>query len=441
MITQPYQIHQNDREQQARNLGLSLGEFDRLVESSNKAFETFYDLGPFYGNEEIKEPTFRVTAEPVKLPKGSKLILENLGVDLFHLARALKNLPEPVKQKLGNDLDFHIPPTWRIDVIISENGKLRVNEIEGRDGANALMIAEQLAYDLIPLKNSTAAKLIPTLKAMTAKSGEIKLALVRLDITHDAYAVNAEKFISFIKTLSTNEVIVEHLNETDIRSGLLKPKWEEYDGILNEGSLSPKDLFELGAKEEQLLAAGNYNALVNKGTIAILFDETLSDFWTNNLGVERFERLKEILIYSRFIESKEDLEKARKGKKVVKVSWAGSDISLINRSKGVALPEGSMVQASEERWEMLRDLADKGVKIVAQDFVTPARISAYLRKRGTNLEYVEWYNRLCVKYVVNGDPNSDSNPTVSLTAAEVTLGSDIVPAGRSCAFTAASFEG
>lgn len=440
MLNHPYQIHQNDRAEQARLLGLSLSDFDRLVDSSNKAYETFYNLGPFYGKEEVKEPTFRVTAEPVVLPKGAKKTLETLGQDLLYLAKALKLLPKDMKQKLGDDLDFNIPPTWRIDVIIQKDGKLRVNEIEGRDGANALMMAEQLAYGLIPLSESTAAKLIPALKAMAKKSGVIKLALIRLDITNDNYTPNAERFIKYLNNLSGGEVQVDHLNETEIRAGNLKPDWDKYDGIMNEGSLSPQELFDFGAKREQLLSAGNYNALVNKGTIALLFDQSLNDFWKENLGEERLMRLRDILIYSKFIENLEDLENAHSGKKVVKVSWAGSDISLINRSKGVALPEGALVQSSPERWELLKEIVGKGLKVVAQDFVAPAKLPAFLRKKGTSLEYVEWHNRLCVKYVVNGDPNADTMPSVYLTAAEVTLGPDIVPAGRACAFTAATFK-
>lgn len=421
-------------------MGLTLSDFDRLVDSSNKAYETFYNLGPFYGKEEVKEPTFRVTAEPVVLPKGAKRTLETLGQDLLYLAKALKLLPKDMKQKLGDDLDFNIPPTWRIDVIIQKDGKLRVNEIEGRDGANALMMAEQLAYGLIPLSESTAAKLIPTFKAMVKKSGAIKLALIRLDITNDNYTPNAERFIKYLNNLSGGEVQVDHLNETEIRNGNLKPDWAKYDGIMNEGSLSPKEIFNLGAKTEQLLSAGNYNALVNKGTIALLFDQSLNNFWIENLGEDRLTRLRDLLIYSKFIENEKDLEDARSGKKVVKVSWAGSDISLINRSKGVALPEGALVQSSPERWEMLKELVDKDLKIIAQDFVTPAKLPAYLRKRGTTLEYVEWFNRLCVKYVVNDDPNQEMTSTVSLTAAEITLGPDIVPAGRQCAYTAATFN-
>ena len=49
---------------------------------------------------------------------------------------------------------------------------------------------------------------------------------------------------------------------------------------------------------------------------------------------------------------------------------------------------------------------------------------------------MSWYNRLCVKYVVDGNPNAEVAPEVYPTAAEVTLGPEVVPAGRKCAFTA-----
>ncbi len=441
MFNQPYQIHDNDRAAQARSLGLTLGEFDRLVTASNNVYNTFFELGPFYGKEEVKEPTFRITAEPVILPQGSRKILETLGGDLMALGKSLKNLPTEYKVMIGSDLDFDLPPTWRIDIILDKSGKLRINEIEGRDGASALMIAEQLAYNLTPLNESTAAKMVTSLKAFTGKETGIKLALIRLDITNDPYTVNAERFIKYINFLSSGDIVIDHLNETEIRAGNLKPDWSSYDGILNEGAFSPSEIFAFGVKREQLLSAGNFNAMVNKGTIALLFEEKLEKFWIENLGADAFKRLKKLLITSKFINSEAELESARKAGKVVKASWAGNDISLINRSKGVAMPVGAtLTQGSDERWELLKELIGRGVKMVWQDYVEPAKITAFLRKRGTSLEKIEWHNRICVKYVVEGNPNGSENTKVSLTATEVTLGPNIVPAGRACAYTAGAFD-
>jgi hypothetical protein len=126
--------------------------------------------------------------------------------------------------------------------------------------------------------------------------------------------------------------------------------------------------------------------------------------------------------------------------KVVKVSWAGSNTLLINRSRGVAMPEGFGEHSSDERWEMLKQIVKEGARVIAQDYVRPAKISAFLRKKATNLEPVEWHNRVCIKYVVEGDPKSETVPSVALTATEVTLGPDVIPAGRKCAFTAGTYE-
>jgi len=136
---------------------------------------------------------------------------------------------------------------------------------------------------------------------------------------------------------------------------------------------------------------------------------------------------------------KRTFDKARKSGEVVKASWAGTNTVLINRSKGVAVPNGTTIHSSDERWSSLKDLFNQGVKLISQEFVEPACIPTFLRKKGITLEAVEWYNRVCVKYVVDGNPNSKDVPSVSLTATEVTLGPDVVPAGRKCAFTAGAF--
>lgn len=435
LVPQVQQLHENDRLDHAKRLGLSLSEFDRLVASANQAYEIIKELGPFYGREDNKEPTFRITAEPVTLPKGSKATLTQLGNDLVHLAHALKSLPEKSKQDLGGDFDFNIPPTWRIDVIIDEMNQLRVNEIEGQDGAHALMMAEQLAYNLQTLKESTAARLIPAIKSMSIpqKNGNYKIALIRVDNPHNS---NAERFIKFIDILSKGTLQMPHFNENHIINGEVTIDWDEYAGVMTETSFHPHEFLKLGLKKEQLLSTGIYNAMVNKGVFALVFEQDLAKFWTEQLGTERFERLKKILIPTSFIRSAADLKKARTEGKVVKVSWAGANAYLVNRSKGVAMPMNETEHGNEERWGTIEDLLEKGIKIIAQDLVIPARIPAFLRKKGITLEPVEWYNRVCVKYVVAGNPNSEPLPEMELAATEVTLGPDVIPAGRKCAFTA-----
>lgn len=436
MLNSHFQLHENDRKDHAQRLGLSLERFDSLLESANKAFEILTKLGPFYGQPHIKEPTFRVTADPVLLPKGSKQTLENLGNDLLILARALKNLPPPYQNKLSNKLEFNIPPSWRIDAIIDNSGNLKVNEIEGQDGASALMIAEQLAYRLQRLDGSTAAQLIPTLHTLfgkNAKNGILKIALIRVDNPHNT---NADKFIGFVEKLSGGKIKIDHIFDYLLREGKLKPDWNQYAGVISESSMSPKELVSLGIEKHKIASVGNYNAIVNKGVFALLHDSSLFDFWLENLGEKAWSRLKNTLIHSKFVESETNFEIARGKNKVIKAYWADENTSLINRSRGVAIPQGNIDQSSEERWKTLKELLTQGVRLIEQDFVIPAKISSYLRKKGTTLESVNWYNRVCIKYVVQGDPNAPTIPSVSLTATEVTLGPNIIPAGRECAFTA-----
>ncbi len=428
------QISEHDRRENAKRFGISLVEIDRLLISANKAYEIIKNEGPFYGREDISEPTFRITAEPVVLPEGSEELLVNLGKDLFYLGKALKKLPEDIKKYLGRDLDYNIPITWRVDAIIDKQNRLRVNEIEGQDGASALMIAEQLAYSLQSLSESTAARLVKTFHILYgAQNNSIKIAWLRVNNPHNA---NATQFIKYVDEVSKGSVKMEHIFEDDLHDKKTQPIWNTYQGVISETSMPPKELYNLGIKKGQLLVAGNYSALVNKGAFALLFDALLNNFWNETLGKDRLQRLRNILIPTKFIHNTETIEKARKSGKVVKVSWAGNNTSIINRSRGVAIPDESIEQGNNERWNLLREMVQQDYRIIAQDFVEPKKIFAYLRKKGTNLEPIEWYNRVCVKYVVMGNPEDNQTPEVALTATEVTLGPDIVPAGRKCTFTA-----
>ena len=436
MLAQQIQnLHENDRLDHAKRLGLSLEEFDRLVASANHAYEIIKDLGPFYGSEENKEPTFRITAEPVTLPKGSQETLTQLGNDIVHLAKALQSLPDKNKKELGDELEYAISPTWRVDIILDEKGQMKLNEIEGQDGANALMIAEQLAYGLQTIEKSTAAKLILTLIAMCEpqENGKYTIAHIRIDNPHNT---NADRFIDFIDKLSKGTLKIVHINENHLISGEVKLDWHKYAGIILEPSFAPKEFYTMGLPKHKIISNGIYNAMVNKGVFALLFDKELEGYWKKSLGEERFERLKNIFIPTTFIKTVDDLKKARQEGKVVKVSWAGEKAYLVNRSKGVAMPIADLEHGSEERWNMLEELLQQGIRMVAQDLVIPARIPAFLRRKGITLEPVEWYNRVCVKYVADGSTRNDTLPNISLAATEVTLGPDVIPAGRKCAFTA-----
>lgn len=434
----PSGLHENDRRSLAKNLGLTLERFDELVASANYAHYVLKELGPFYGKEEIQEPTFRITAEPVTLPKGAKKTFEKLGMDILYLGKALSKLPENYKNQLGADLDFKLPPSWRIDAILGEDGSIKINELEGADGATALMSAEQLAYNLQSFEESTAAKLAVAIKKICKdpKNGNfLRIALIRWNNQH---TTNTRKFIKFIHQLSSGGVRIDLYDEREVREGQSLPDLNVYDGVWNESSYSPKELAKLGVKENMRLSAGDYNAICNKGVFSLLHDRRLAKFWVKQIGKPRLERLQSLLVKTTQISTQQELETAKRQGKVVKASWAGNNIRYVTHSKGVAMPQGQIEQSSTQRWDLLKELLESSVKLVAQDYIKPAKVKAYLRKKGTNLEAIEWYNRVCVKYVCTDDPNLET-PKVDISAVEVTLGPEVVPACRECAFTAGKF--
>ena len=433
-------MNKKEKKQLADNLGLPLSEFNRLLASANHAHKIISELGPFYGNGISKEPTFRIAAQPIPLPKNAKKILTQLGEDLLSLGRSLPDLDDKYKNMLGENLDFRIPPCWRIDVILDTEGNLRVNEIEGVDGASALMIAEQLAYDLKDLKHSTASTLVKTLGIMASKQDTtLKIAYIWPNTHVDPYILNIKRFIKFLETISKGKIVGELFDQDELKQGLIKIDWETFGGVINESSLNQEELEFLGVTNSQIISSGFYNALVNKGLFGLVYEAELKKFWEEKLGEQRFERLKKILINTKFITTLKQLEQAKKQKRVVKVSWAGSKISVMDRSNGVAMPYSQTKHNTEERWVALKQLLKEGLKMISQEYVEPAKIHSFLRKKATNLEAVDWYNRICVKYVCLGNPNSEKMPEVVLTATEVTLGPNIVPAGRECAFTAGEF--
>jgi hypothetical protein len=432
------QLHLNDRKAIASQLHITVERFDDLVASANHAYEFIKIMGPFYGREDVIDPTFRTTAEPVRLPVGSRVLLNTFGEDLLHLGRSLSKLPAGYKKMLGTGLDYRVPVAFRIDTILDTGGIIRVNEVEGMDGASALMMIEQLAYGLQPLSETTVGRLVESLKKIYLISEDkppLQIGIVRSDLATNPYSANARRFIELIHEVSHDTIKCELFDIGELRSGIVKPDWMNYHVVLNETYFSPQELYDLGVQKQQLLAAGNYNALVNKGIFALIHEPALRTFWIGEIGEERYERLLQLIIPSRFISTKEELDQARNDGKVVKVTW-GKDMAVANRSQGVAMPYGVIAQSSEERWNFLYECLENRYTIIAQDYVEPAKIHAYLRKKGTTLESVEWHNRICVKYIVDGNPNGKVVPDVYITATEVTLGPDIVPAGRKCAFTA-----
>lgn len=436
MINQP---HINDLKQIAIQLDLPVERFAFLLQSANHAHEFIKKMGPFYGREEINEPTFRITAEPVRLPLGSKKLLSTLGDDLLHLGRALPKLPFVYQKMIGVGLDLRVPLTWRIDSIINTKNEIKVNEIEGIDSVSALMMIEQLAYGLQSLEETTIARIIEALKKIylvTENRPPLKLAIVRNDLENNPFTPNARRFIEFIKDLSDGMIECDLFDIEKLRNNENVPEWVNYSAVLNEAYCSPTELKKLGILKNQILTSGNYNALVNKGVFALVFEPALNDFWITEIGAERHERLKNVLIPTRFITTIDELYAARADGKVVKVTWADGNMIIVNRAKGVAIPTGDIDMSSDERWDLLKDYMEQGYTLISQDYVEPALLPAYLRKKATNLEPIAWYNRVCVKYVVDGNPDSKEVPSVNVTATEVTLGPEVVPAGRKCAFTA-----
>ena len=432
------QLHLNDRKAIASQLAITVEQFDELVQSANHAYDFMKIMGPFYGSEEIQEPTFRTTAEPVRLPIGSKRILSQLGEDLSHMGRALCKLPHIYKNMLGSGLDYRVPLTFRVDCIIDDHGAIHVNEVEGKDGASALMMAEQLAFGLQPFGETTIGRLIKALNKIYLITPEkpLHIAFIRTDTKNDHYVLNTKRFIEMIHELSQGTIQCEIFDTIDLEAGNI-PDWSKFAAIFNETNMSPKEIKAFNVPMENVLAAGNYDALVNKGVFALVHEPAIVKFWEKEIGLDRLDRLQSLLIPSRFITTDEELEQARKEGKVVKVTWAEGNMMIANRSQGVAMPAGNVKQSTDERWELLRECLKKGYTLIAQEYVEPGKISAYLRKRGTSIEPVSWYNRLCVKYVHSGNPNGEEAPKIHLTASEITLGPDVVPAGRACAFTAA----
>ncbi len=434
----PDELHINDRIVLAKGLDLSLEKFDSLVLSANKAYEYFKNTGPFYGSEDIKEPTFRITAEAVSLPSSEIEKLKVIGKDLVKLGKSLANLPQSYKDRIGNDLDFRVPVTFRIDAILDNSDKLVINEIEGMDGAISLMVAEQLAYDLRPVASLTHAKLIELYKTMFPGK-KIKLCFIRSNVLTSPFTANAKRLIELLESYSNQEIQCDLFDFEDIKSKKETPDFAGYDGIFNDTYLSPKELFSVGVPEDKLLTAGNYSALVVKGVFALVFEKQLEEFFTTEIGKDSLERLRSMLIPTHFINTKEDLENARKNEKVVKVAWAKDNMAVANRSAGVAVPKGETVHATEDRWKELEEYLDLGYTLIAQDFVEPKKIEAFLRKKGTSLEKVDWHNRICIKFVPTSNPNGEELPEVEVTAMEATLGPDIIPAGRASTFTAVIF--
>jgi len=66
--------------------------------------------------------------------------------------------------------------------------------------------------------------------------------------------------IEYIEKISGGDIKVDLIDEERIRSSSSMPDWSAYCGVMNETSLSPKELESVGVASSQLILAGNFNA-------------------------------------------------------------------------------------------------------------------------------------------------------------------------------------
>ncbi|MBI4097265.1 MAG: hypothetical protein HY428_02515 [Candidatus Levybacteria bacterium] len=418
--------------QRADVLGLSPEAFWKLLGSANKANDIFIELGPFYGKDKKGEaPTFRITAEPLYLPKTYERELQILGGDVLSYARALARLPQDYRQVLGPDVSFVIPQTWRLDLIFDETERLQVNEVQVNDGADGLMVAEQIAYGLRPLSDSTAYYLAEAYKNRFKKADNTtRIAWVRQS-EFSSYTPNARRMSEFINLVSSGTVTTDFIYKSDLPAA----NWDQYDGVVNTSYTSPTELAAVGLDESKLVNPGSYAALENKGAFALLSDELLRNFWINQLGSETFERLQYFFIPTAFVSTDEMIDSAQRQNGVIKAFEADGYMDILDSGKGVFGPWCDFAQ-----WQQCYMMFDRGVRFIAQPFVTPKQFTAFMRTRGgKNLERMDGlYNRICAKFVATGDPH-ELTTDVLLTAVEATLGKGRKPVGKDCCFTAVAF--
>lgn len=403
---------------QARNLEFTPERYNKLLDQATSAYQWFIENGPFYGTK--KEPSFRLSAEPIILPKNYLDQLQTIGKDIVALDSALAELPDWAKDKLGKDISFNSEPSWRLDIILDENGLLNINEIQVDDGADALMIAEAMAYDLIDLPQSTAAALNKAYRQkLNAQADEkLNLAAIWTNINPriDPYVSNAQKMARFLSKVSQGKTKLtliqadENYNPSD------------FNGVIN-CCIPPS---RLPFQSQQVLSQTNFSAIDNKGVFSLITDRGLIEFWLKTLSRESFSRLEKILIPSKFISTKNNLLDALNDKNsVVKSYWTQGDAELLQSGQGVFGPWSDF----RKKWEAI-DMFSAGFKFIRQQFITPSRISAVILNGNRNgLEKVNWYNRICAKYVSG-----------QLTAVEMTLGPYIVPTKRDCCFVPIIFK-
>ena len=417
-LSLPASTEQAVLKSRASNLGLSPEVYSKFLLQAQTAYDWFKANGPFYGTK--GEPSFRLSSEPISLPRTYLDQLQTLGEDLLVLDSSLERLPANAKTALGKDVVFSPELSWRLDIILDESGALNINEIQVDDGADALMIGEQLAYNLINLEQSTAAALDKAYreKLKVAPDQRLSLAAVWTSTNPqiDPYVSNARKMSEYFNLVSRGQTKLTLLRAKDDYNPT------DFDGVIN-CCVPPS---QLNFRSEQILSQTNFSAIDNKGLFVLLRAKELAESWKETLDNERYERLKKVFIPSRLIQDKNTLLEALNDENsVVKAYWANGDAELLQSGQGVFGPWNDFRKKREAQ-----DMFTSGFKFLRQQLVTPVKIPALvLSTNGQTLKKVDWYNRICAKYVQG-----------QLTAVEMTLGPYIVPTKIDCCFAPVVFN-
>lgn len=400
-------------------------ESNELAKKATNAYKLFNEMGPFYGT--VPEPTFRISAEPVSLPENMLSEYTQIGKAIHTLSEAIKDLPPEIQQQYFKGRVFAPTPfTWRLDTIISGN-EIFINEIETLDGADALMVAEQITYGLQTLDATTVKYYIEYFDQLFGQpqEGETRKLLFIRDL-HDVpqYVANTERMIEYIEKLSGGKYNVILIDNSEIE----RINFDDYIGVWNLSvKITPDNLEDAGMKKPQLIQDGISSSLSNKAIFACIFDEDLESFWIENIGINNLNTLKKHLIPSSIIKTKPQLKNAVDDPKLVVKAYRAQDKQILGQGSSVF---GNDLGKNAFK-EALR-LFQQGVKFISQEYIVPDKLNAWLKK-GRTVEPVNWYNRICVKYVIDGT-------TPIITAAEATLGPNPKPMGRKCCFTAVSFS-
>ncbi|MDP3983208.1 MAG: hypothetical protein Q8Q65_04010 [bacterium] len=398
------------------------------LENANIAYANIVKLGPFYGEGDGQAPSFRVSSTPLMLPQHFRGIYTQLGQDIYRLAQVLPKLPDQYTSLIGEDWSPKIPFLWRLDTIIDNENKINVNEVQISDGVDGLITGLQLAYGLNPLDQSPAGHVADYLAARYQnKSDPPKIAFIRHDLSDSPYSSNAKRMHEFLAEASGERVNFTLMDRRQLQT----TDWDMFDGVINYAFIRSKDLLESGIDAEKILCVGDACYMGSKGVFALLHDPELNEFWQSQLEPAVLQRLKNHLINSALVQNGDDISKARRDGKVVKVYNTGR-LSMIGDGRGVFGPWDT----ADETWQQVYSSFDNGSKLLTQDFVRPKKHSILLRNRdGSGLEKVEWYATATAKYVVVSPGGND----VALTGFEARLGESENPAREGSCLTTVDF--